>query len=253
MKRMIAAVLCMATVLVYAPTSEAREYRLSKRAEKVMDIIVDETAKDYDKPWGGGDAAVCGMMGMQESGLGAVCRQNNLWGLGSGRYSYSSLREGIRAWLRCINNGHYGSAPGTKDIFSQLRKILDGGYCQPEGAYYSNCRRLNTMFNFEKYSKRMWRKIKKRRRKEKKLRQEKLRKKKLQSFFRVVYDPALAPHQVTMDSKILKKGTLQIGFGYFEVVENKKGIGNVMYVGTRQFGYVGRMIKIDKVFENAVG
>lgn len=88
---------------------------------------------------------------MVESTLGKHCSGNNLWGICSGGVSYSSLESGVYAYMKVINNGHYGSAPFTKDSSSQIRKILNGGYCVPVGNYYSNATWIIKHYGLERF------------------------------------------------------------------------------------------------------
>ena len=90
---------------------------------------------------------------MVESTLGKHCRGYNLWGIKSGSVRYSSLENGVYAYLRVINNGCYGTAPFTKNSSSQIRKILNGGYCVPVGNYYKNATWIVNKYKLKKFDK----------------------------------------------------------------------------------------------------
>lgn len=90
---------------------------------------------------------------MVESTLGKHCRGYNLWGIKSGSVRYSSLENGVYAYLRVINNGCYGTAPFTKNSSSQIRKILSGGYCVPVGNYYKNATWIVNKYKLKKFDK----------------------------------------------------------------------------------------------------
>lgn len=90
---------------------------------------------------------------MVESTLGKHCRGYNLWGIKSGSVSYSSLEAGVYAYMRVINNGCYGTAPFTRSSSSQIRKILNGGYCVPIGNYYKNATWIVNKYKLKKFDK----------------------------------------------------------------------------------------------------
>lgn len=90
---------------------------------------------------------------MVESTLGKRCRGYNLWGIKSGGVRYGSLENGVYAYLRVINNACYGTAPFTKNSSSQIRKILNGGYCVPVGNYYKNATWIVNKYNLKKFDK----------------------------------------------------------------------------------------------------
>ena len=88
-----------------------------------------------------------------ESTLGECCSGNNLWGINSGAESYSSLEDGVVRYLNVINNGCYDDALYERNYRSQIRKILNGGYCEPEGSYYSDVVWSIEHYDFDKYDK----------------------------------------------------------------------------------------------------
>lgn len=90
---------------------------------------------------------------MVESTLGKHCRGYNLWGIKSGSVNYSSLEAGVYAYMRVINNGCYGTAPFTRSSSSQIRKILNGGYCVPVGNYYKNATWIVNKYGLKRFDK----------------------------------------------------------------------------------------------------
>ena len=86
--------------------------------------------------------SVCMTQAYIESTIGEHCAgSNNLWGIKSsksesGWANYATLEDGIIGYLEIINNGNYPNAPYCKKANYQLRYILDGNYCVPEGDYY---------------------------------------------------------------------------------------------------------------------
>lgn len=90
---------------------------------------------------------------MVESTLGKHCRGYNLWGIKSGAVTYRSLEHGTYSYLKVINNGYYGTAPFTKNSSSQIRKILNGGYCVPVGNYYKNATWIVNKYELKRFDK----------------------------------------------------------------------------------------------------
>lgn len=90
---------------------------------------------------------------MVESTLGKHCRGYNLWGIKSGAVRYTSLENGVYAYLRVINNGNYGTAPFTRSSSSQIRKILNGGYCVPVANYYKNATWIVNKYGLKRFDK----------------------------------------------------------------------------------------------------
>lgn len=94
-----------------------------KRAEYIASICEKNwyTYKVYP--------SVCLGQAVAESGMGKQCRKNNYWGLGSGRYSYSSLKKGTLAYLKCVSNKKwYGSLKGLT-YKQQVHQLASHGYC----------------------------------------------------------------------------------------------------------------------------
>ena len=154
----------------------------------------------------------------QESSLGDHCAGNNLWGIKSGGESYSSIEDGTLRYLQVINNGLYDKAVGNLDFYSSIQSILNGGYCVGDPNYVSNCIWLYERYNFGKYDKKVFQKIKEEKLKEKK-RREKERKEKEETKreeyiasedWVVKYDPEVPQNAVRICSKYVKSGTITI-------------------------------------------
>ena len=82
---------------------------LSKMQKSNMKRIAKYTADHYDKY--GVLPSIAIAQAMQESGLGEVCPNYNLWGLASGKIYCYSIEDGCKKYLKCINNGYYKGAP----------------------------------------------------------------------------------------------------------------------------------------------
>ena len=141
----------------YTPVSASRN--LTKSQKEVADTIAKIAIDNWDKYGVLPSTAVT--QAFIESTLGDRCRGYNLWGIRSGAVTYSSLYEGTISYLKVINNGYYKDAPFKKDYKIQLRKILDGGYCQPEGKYYSNALWSINTYKFYNYDKELFKQIEK--------------------------------------------------------------------------------------------
>ena len=72
-----------------------------------------------------------------------------------------------------------------------------------------------------------------------------------QGWFLLYYDPTLAPWEIKVDKKVAKGGTIQIGYNYYDV-RPTKNLGRVLKTGNRSAIYT-RLVKIDGIFEEAVG
>lgn len=187
-----------------------------------------------------------------ESTLGDHCRGYNLWGIKSGAVTYSSLDEGIHAYLKVINNGYYKDAPFCKDWRTQIRRILDGGYCVPEGKYYSDISWSIEAYNFDKYDEKLFKTLEKKEkakkekaRKEREAKKAKEKKEKIESTtFKLVYRPELSGNTLAISSSLAKKGVIVLYkdnelYDYFDVYssttmpEDCLGTGNMTLVGSK--------------------
>lgn len=175
-----------------------------------------------------------------ESTLGDHCKGYNLWGIKSGAVTYGSLDEGIHAYLKVINNGYYKDAPFCKEWKTQIRRILDGGYCVPEGNYYPNISWSIQTYNFDKYDEKLFKILEKK----EKARKAKEKKKKIESTtFRLVYRPEAPTGSLVISSSLAKKGAIvmykdDVLYDYFDVLssdsmpEDCLGTSNTLLVGS---------------------
>ena len=143
-----------------------------ERADLMAEICIDEWETYGVLP------SVCIAQAFIESTLGKFCRGNNLWGICSGGVSYDSLEDGIYGYLKVINNGYYPNAPFKTNYKEQIRAILDGGYCQPEGDYYNNVLWAVEYYNLTKYDKALFDELE-RREKQKEIETEELEKQRI--------------------------------------------------------------------------
>lgn len=130
----------------------------SKAQQKRIDSIYKVCKNNWDKY--GVLPSVCMAQAMAESTMGEHCSGYNYWGIRSGRSRYSSREKGIIAYLKVINNGYYKGAPFQTNYKKQLRKIVNGGYCNPAGSYYKKTTRIVKKYNFQKYDKKMFQELK---------------------------------------------------------------------------------------------
>lgn len=151
---------------------------------------------------------------LQETSLGKAYNNGNLWGIKSGRISYPSVADGTYGYMRVINNGYYDDALHQTDYKKQIRAILDGGYCEPEGNYYNDILWLVDRYQLDNLDKEMFKAIEEKkeakRRKRIQKRKEKARKQKWNHLYTMVYDENVPPHSVIVNKKIIKGGTVRI-------------------------------------------
>lgn len=251
----------LAAILVFSisetTTAQAKTFnsRQIERAEIIYEVVSDNWERYGVLP------SVCIAQAFIESTLGEHCRGYNYWGISSGAESYSSLENGVYRYMRVINNGYYRGAPFETDPYRQIRKILDGGYCQPEGNYYSNAVWTIDNYDLTEYDRRMFEKIKNRREKkkarqkakkeEKKKREEtQKRRERQKEAYTAVYDETLAPGQIDIDEEAVSGGTVLVGYGFYDVIRHTTH-GNTVKTGDKSLD--GRTIYFDGVWEEAVG
>lgn len=245
-------VMAIALLLVGINTKQiginATSRKLAKSQQNYADRIA-EVAIDNWETYGVLPSVAVGQAFI-ESTLGDHCRGYNLWGIKSGAVSYSSLDEGIHAYLKVINNGYYKNAPFCKDWRTQIRRILDGGYCVPEGKYYSNISWSIEAYNFDKYDKKLFKKLEKKEkakkekeRKEREAKKAKEKKEKIEATtFKLVYSPQLSENTLAISSSLAKKGVIvlykdNVFDGYYDVYssniipENCLGTSNMASIG----------------------
>ena len=253
-------ILCM--FLSISTKAEARS--LTKSQKQKAETIYEECSKEKNWKKYGVLPTVCIAQAFVESGIGQKCRPNNLWGLRCGRASYSSLKSGIKAYMQCINNGYYKGAPHKKNYRVQLDKILDGGYCQPRGAYFSHAMQLIRDYDLDKYDKKMFKKfkqIKKKRKEAKKRRQEERRRKKqekerlerLKNPFTLIFDSELSPWELDVNKDLIGSGTVLVDLFFLEVVHKNKDLDKDTVVTGNPLWRNRPAIMFREVFENAVG
>lgn len=137
--------MCMNTLEVHAEEGGGFTEKQAEDAQQIANICI-ENWEEY-----GCLPSVCIAQAWQESNLGKESNGYNWWGICSGGVYYDSLEEGVFGYMRVINNGYYEGAPFEKDPMTQIRKILDGGYCSPEGDYYYNIGWIIDHFDLTKY------------------------------------------------------------------------------------------------------
>ena len=158
MKKMLSIILCFCIVFCNSTSIYAKNRQLPKQQRVVADKIAEICVDNYEKY--GVLPSVCVAQAFIESTLGTHCSGNNLWGICSGKEIYSTLEYGVKRYLKVINNGYYKDAPFEKDYKKQIRKILDGGYCEPEGNYYANAIWSIETYGFDVYDKKLLQKVK---------------------------------------------------------------------------------------------
>lgn len=248
MKIACAVIALITTAFVFeGVVAQAYVYELDPEQQSNADRIASVAAAEWDNY--GVLPSVAVAQAYIESQLGKA-RYNgyNMWGIGGAdsSYYYGSVEEGTYGYLRTINNGYYGSAPFTTDPWSQIRKILDGGYCIPEGSYHSDVMWAIQTYDLEKYDQKMWADR----------RQERLEKFR-QGVFTVMYDPELPSGVIEVDETVAKKGTICLYgeadktlCGIFDV-KVKKG-GKKRYVRTSDLELLNKKVRLD-IYEDAVG
>ena len=256
-------IICFCFIAIQSEDVQAAKLSASrqKRADQIYKIMGNPKSwKKY-----GCLPSVCIAQGIIESGLGEKCRSNNYWGLRCGRASYSSLKNGVKAYMQCINNGYYKGAPYKKNYATQIDKILDGGYCQPRGSYYSKAVSVIRSYKLYNYDKKLFKQIKKeklekkrkreeakrKREEEKRRREEEKKRRELQKqLFTFVYNPALPFYSLDVDKKIVPQGVILVG-NYLLRVTHEAATGSAVYIGIPAFD--NKQMHFTKVWENAVG
>ncbi|MBR6228491.1 MAG: glucosaminidase domain-containing protein [Eubacterium sp.] len=158
MKKKLLVLLLAGSVLLGAAPASTSSAALSKDQQKRMDTIYNIVSTEKNWKTYGSLPSVCMAQAYIESGIGIAGRKNNLWGLGAGRSSYSTLKKGVYAYMQCINKSWYTryGATDTKSWKKQIRAILKGGYCVPAGGYYNEVVRVVKLLDLEKYDKKMF-------------------------------------------------------------------------------------------------
>ena len=220
MRKIISMLMCMVLMIGGAlpTTAYARELPAGqkKTAERIAKVCMDNYEKYGVLP------SVCVGQAFIESTLGEHCNGNNLWGIRSGKEHYSTLEEGVFRYLEVINNGYYKGAPFQKDYHKQIRIILDGGYCHPEGSYYRDIIWSINAYHFDRYDKKLFRRLKEEKERKKQKKEEKKyikdNKKPLEPFFSQ-YDKSVPDGIIYADTETISGGCVMV------YDENKRFIG----------------------------
>lgn len=201
--------------------------------EKIADISVDQWPSYGRLP------SVTIAQGIVESGL--YSGGNNLYGVIG--CSGLDIYDATIRYFECLNNQYFrGEGAFSLDPEYQLSVIMKGGrYCageHPGGTYYNSCISLINRLNLHRFDapiRKMVREgAKKRRRKERQRHTFVLR---TDASIR-----SLTPYQAITDPDYIPKGsTIVYGGGIVEVVGTRKGIGNTIIVGKREFPWTRRM------------
>lgn len=245
LKKFISMLLVVTLLLCSVSTANAGNTRtFTKAQQQRVDTIVKICSENWEKY--GVLPSVCITQAFIESTLGEHCSGYNLWGIASGAESYSSLEDGVYRYLRVINNGYYDKALYCKDAPTQIRRILDGGYCKPIGDYYENALWTLDTYNLTKYDEQMFKQIAKEKAEKKRL-------KKHKKTFIVVYDATVPSNAIAVDTSIIKKGAVCVFekydlIGIYDVVDGSKGL----FLKTSDLSMVGKKVKLE-VHEEAKG
>ena len=250
-----------------AVTTIAATRTLTDSQQKNADRIAEVAAAKWDQY--GVLPSVAIAQAFIESTLGDHCRGHNLWGTNSGKgYNYDrSLDEGINAYLKVIHDsGYYDDAIGCKSYETQLYRILydvdsNGNrrdvYCVPAGDYLSKAKWAITTYGFDKYDKKMFKDIEKKKEEARQQRiferKEKKRKAKWEKEYTMVYDPEVPAHEVVVNANIIKRGTVSIYYGYdMQGIYDVKGGESGFEIATSDLSLAGKTVTIH-VNEEAVG
>lgn len=221
MKKFLAVVLSflLAVNTIYRPVSASPS--LSEVQQQNRDTIVSICTKNWDKY--GVLPSVCLAQAFVESTLGKHCSGYNLWGICSGAVHYGSISDGVYGYMHVINNGHYKGAPYSHDYRTQLKRILAGGYCVPEGAYYENATWAIRTYNFDKYDEKMFKELRQIKEDEKVQKEQK-------KTFVMKYDSSVPENAVKVDKSIIRKGTIDVYdkgrytlLGIYDIESGSKG------------------------------
>ena len=192
---------------------------LSKKQWRRADIIAEVAAENYEQY--GVLPSVAIAQAFIESTLGERCSGNNLWGINSGRESYSSLENGVMRYLRVINNGCYPGAPFERNYGRQITKIIAGGYCEPAGPYISDVVWSIERYNFDRYDKM------------------------IPALYTLKYSKECPPYTIQIRSKKAGPSTVaMIDHSIFDT-EKKKGKKNVVLVSDKKLD--GKKVAINLI------
>lgn len=216
----------------------AREF--TEKQQKIADELTSVCIDSWDEY--GVLPSTCIAQAFVESTLGEHCSGNNLWGIRSGAEKYETLEKGTLRYLEVINNGYYKNAPFEKNYKKQIKAILDGGYCQPVGDYYSNAMWAIENYNILKYNEKLFNELENRD-----------RKKQQERKFRVIHDDSIPKGVVLVDKHIIPSGAVCIYingrlYNIYEIASG--GQDNVIRINDEMID----RFRVDiEVYENAKG
>ena len=255
---------------VCAGTKKLNDYQ-KKNADIIASVCIDKWETYGVLP------SVAIAQALEESSLGEHCRKNNLWGIRQGKNTYNSLESGTIAYLKVINNGYYDGAPFETSYKKQIRKILDGGYCQPEGNYYKDVVNTIESYNLTSYDDKLFKALEK---KEKAAEKKRLKKavkghkaaiknnaisraddsdkarteKQYKHEYEFVYNPSIPEGKVLVDRTLIEKGSILTYknlklTGIYDVIP---GDVNGYYLGVGDKELTGKKVYVE-VHEESVG
>lgn len=244
---LLLSVLTVLVVLVYTgKIALAYEYKLDSEQRNVADRIAAVANAEWETY--GVLPSVAVAQAYCESQLGKA-RYNgwNMWGIGGvgSSFYYESVEDGTYGYLRTINNGYYGSAPFTTNAYSQISKILYGGYCPgSEETYISNVMWTINTYGLSKYDEELRNRLIK----------EKIDEVKTKTF-KCVYDKKVKTTEIEIDNRLIKKGSVCLYFkgcldGIYDVKKNSRQKGRVIRINNKDLD--GKRVKL-MFYPNAKG
>lgn len=243
-KRKVIAIILSAILFAEPVIVSARGNDLTESQKKIADKVAKKTTEKWDEC--GVLPSVAVVQAFVESSLGDnQVKQNNLWGIRPGGVNYafySSVDDGIEAYLDVLNDGLYDRALYKKEYRTQLKYILAGGYYREDDGgtneeYYKNCVYSIEKYGFDRYDKELFRQLEEK--------SEQARKKKWEKTYTLHYDSSLSEHEVRVDKKIINGGVVQIWKddelkGIYDVARGQKGLN----IGISDSGMDGMKVKI---------
>ena len=259
----IVAICLSLCLLICCSTHVEAKSKLPSNQRRIADVIAKIAIDNYDKY--GVLPSVAVAQAFVESTLGEhKSNTHNYFGIKSGAVGYSSLEEGVIAYLKIINNGYYKGAPFCKNYKTQMSRILSGGYCEPVGDYYYNAIWSIQNYEFYRYDDEMFEKQKKaveeKKRKEKRQKKIELKnkllnqkKKEWSKIYTLKYDPSIDGNFVTVDSSKISSGCIQATNDDDVIMIRDVKPGQKGYIiGVSEKEWNNKQVVI-QVFENAKG
>ena len=122
-------------VMIYSPL-HVNASELTEKQKENADRIAQIASDNYDTY--GVLPSIAVAQAFIESTLGDFpSNSHNYFGICAGDIGYSSFYDGVIGYLKVINNGRYEGALFNSSYSDSMLHILNGGYCQPVGDYYS--------------------------------------------------------------------------------------------------------------------